>query len=95
MLHLVDGAGEGDLPLEQHAILEGELRQFNEELLERRHLVVVNKIDLLAGGEDRREELLVAFRRKGYESMAVSALTGEGIEPLKQRIVDILEEMTP
>ena len=95
LLHLVDGAGEGDLPLEQHAILEGELRQFNEELLERRHLVVVNKIDLLAGGEDRREELLVAFRRKGYESMAVSALTGEGIEPLKQRIVDILEEMTP
>ena len=93
LLHLVDAAGEGDLPLEEHAILEQELGNFNEELLERRHLVVLTKIDLLENKEARINELQDKLNRKGYPSLAVSALSGEGIEQLKEHLADILDEM--
>jgi len=92
LLHLIDASGEGDLPLEEHAVLERELGNFNEELLERRHLVVLNKIDLLEDRAPRLIELQDKLKQKGYASLAISALTGEGIEQLKDKIADLLDQ---
>ncbi len=93
LLHLVDISEEGDLPLKQYEILEQELHKFNEELLERRHLIVLNKIDLLDGDTDRLAELQKAFLQKGYKTLAVSAKDGQGLDELKEEIAATLEEM--
>lgn len=50
-------------------------------------LILVNKADL--GVDEEIEERLADYRRLGYGTMPVSALTGEGIEALRARITGI------
>jgi GTP-binding protein len=92
LLHVIDASGEGDRPLAEYHMLENELRLYNDELPARRSFVVLNKIDLV---EDRAKlgELQAAFDRLGVRSIMLSALTGEGIEPLKELIGRTLAEM--
>jgi 50S ribosomal subunit-associated GTPase HflX len=58
----------------------------------RRSFVLLNKIDLV---EDSTKlgKLQAAFDRLGVRSIMLSALTGEGIEPLKELIGRTLAEM--
>jgi GTP-binding protein len=91
LLHVIDGSGAGDKPLSDYHTLENELRLYNDELLSRRFYVLLNKMDLVTD-EGRRQELMTIFGRQGVESVALSALTGEGIEDLKKLIVTALDE---
>ncbi|MBM9614189.1 GTPase ObgE [Desulfobulbus rhabdoformis] len=90
LLHLIDASGEGDQPLEEYKILEAELAAYKEELLERTHLVLLNKIDLI--DEERLKEIQDQFASLGLEVRAISAETGEGLESIKERLADLLEE---
>jgi len=90
LLHLVDGSGmEGD-PVAQYRVLDEELRRYKDELVDRHRLVLLNKIDLLEPEEVERlrRALLDA---SGLEVLAVSALERRGLEPLKERLAEILE----
>ena len=91
LLHVVDGSVSGEQALADYHTLENELRLYNDELLGRRCFVLLNKMDLLPD-HDRRQDLATAFDREGVETVALSALTGEGIEELKELIVSALEE---
>jgi len=82
LLVVLDAAGEGDVPLQEHQVLEEELRRYNPALLSRRLMVVLNKGDLVPSA--RREELCGAFRRLGLDSLVISALTGENTEVLAE-----------
>jgi len=66
--------------LKINRLIQAELKAFNPELAERKQLIVANKIDLL--GEDRKR--LQAVRRlaagENKPFLAISALTGEGLE---------------
>uniref|UniRef100_A0A7C3UZK6 tRNA modification GTPase MnmE n=1 Tax=Desulfobacca acetoxidans TaxID=60893 RepID=A0A7C3UZK6_9BACT len=75
ILYLVDGS----LPL----ALED--AQVLEELADRPVLIVVNKIDL---PQKLQPEAL--FRYSSQPAVAVSALTGQGLEKLKQALVDMV-----
>jgi GTP-binding protein HflX len=55
-----------------------------------RVLEVWNKIDLL--GEEPREFLLARALRAASGAVAVSAVSGEGIEPLTQRLAALVDE---
>ncbi len=91
LLHVVDGSGQGGIPLDNYRILETELKQYSEDLVERRQLILLNKTDLLA--EDEEAALAEDFSAVGCEILLASALTGEGLDSLIIRLAEILEEM--
>lgn len=89
LIHVLDGAGEGKAPLEDLQVLEQELAAFKDELLDRRQLILLNKIDLL--NKERLEELLELFAGAGLEVLPVSAKTGENIEGLKNTVAELID----
>jgi GTPase len=73
---VVDISMEG--AYEQFEVLRGELGKFHPQLLEKPYLIALNKNDL---GEYEIDERFTALKCPLFR---VSALTGEGLEPLKQ-----------
>ncbi len=64
-----------------------ELESYNAELLEKDRLVVLTKADLLPGGVDAPYiDSIVQTLPSGVETVAVSAVTGAGIDALKYRL---------
>lgn len=90
LLHVIDASGEGDAPIEDFRLLENELRHYNEELVGREYLVVLNKTDLITDNK-RLTELQKIFEDQKLKTVVISALTGEGLETLKSDLADILE----
>lgn len=82
LFHLVDGSGlEGRDPLADFELINGELFSYHPRLLERKQLVIINKMDL----QETREQyprLQEALSQMGYEVFPISAATGEGIPSL-------------
>ncbi len=90
LLHVVDASCPGDEPWSNYQIIEDELRQYKDELMDRLCLVVLNKIDYLEGDEPLTA-VIDLFAKQGLEVLAISALTGAGIDQLKARLVEILD----
>lgn len=90
LLHVIDSSAEGDEPLVQFRTLETELRCYNEELIDRKRLVLLNKIDLLQD-EARLNELVSRFAELGVDVLSISALTGQGIDQLRTILAVIFE----
>ena len=90
LLHIVDAIGFENKPLKDYQILENELRLYKEELLERRFMVILNKIDLLEDNA-RLKEITDTFAAQGVEILAISALIGTGIDRLKEILEDLME----
>jgi GTP-binding protein len=94
LVHLLDA---GAALLEQRDLLAGyraireELRAYQPELLERREIVALNKLDLVTerGALDAVE---AALRRAGARVVRTSGATGEGVEELLREIVRALDE---
>jgi GTP-binding protein len=91
ILHVIDGSAPDEQPLANFRIMENELQQYSTELLERRHLVLLNKTDLLSAEE--LAELVETFSKAGCETLTASALTGQGLSELRERLAEILDEM--
>jgi GTP-binding protein len=91
LLHLVDvsGAVESD-PVERFELINRELSSYREDLLTRPMIVVATKTDAL-DDPGRRARLGAHARATGREFFAISAVTGEGLEPLKLRVGQLLE----
>jgi GTPase len=86
LLHVIDisRATEAD-PLEDFHVLRTEMNEYNPALSDKPFIVVLNKIDLLPPDHDRVPAAICnEFAGKGITSAAVSALTGQGIENLKE-----------
>ncbi|HTW91129.1 MAG TPA: GTPase ObgE [bacterium] len=77
MLVFVIDVAEGH-PKRDYEELVGEIGSYNEEILKRPRIVVLNKVDLLTG---RKPAI-----RLDAERVWVSGLTGEGIDELRQGI---------
>ena len=72
-------------PIREYEALNRELLLFNEELAEKRQIVVVNKIDL-PDVRERLPEILSYFKGIDIRVFPISAITGEGIEALIDEI---------
>lgn len=95
LLHLVDmSPPDPDTdPAEEVRVLEAELAKFSHELADRPRWLVCNKIDLLAPEErDTRCEALVDELNWQGPWFALSAATGEGVQPLLNAIMQYLQE---
>lgn len=90
LLHIIDAAGEEDQPIADYQILAKELKAYNEELRNRTHLIILNKIDCI--DSDRLQEVRAMFTDRGMDVLAVSAKEKTGIDNLKEHLADILEE---
>ena len=68
--------------IEDYRTLRNELDQYRHELLLRPSVIVANKMDLPESADN-----LVAFRKATRtKPLPVSALTGEGIDDLKEAL---------
>jgi len=95
LLHMVDiAAVEGRDPICDFETINEELRLYSHELAKKPQIVVANKMDLPNAHENLRR-CLPYWRERGYEVFAISALTGEGIEPLVYRMADLVKAMQP
>lgn len=76
-------------------ILKNELHLYNQNLDKRKFLVVLNKVDLLSN--DTKKERIENIRKNFSKNIrknviAISAVTGENILALKNKVYQILQE---
>jgi len=94
ILHVLDLSGgyEGRDPLEDLAVIDGELAAHAEDLSERPQIVVGNKMDTEGAAENsaRVAEWCAEAERPYF---AVSAVTGEGIAPLIRAVGEAVYEL--
>ncbi len=90
LIHVLDGAGtEGRDPLEDFAIIQRELREYNEELASRPTLVAFNKMDL-PEAQENLPRVREALSAQGYKVFPISGATREGFRPLLQAAADAI-----
>jgi GTP-binding protein len=90
LLHIVDCGTEDEQPLIDFRVLEKELDAYNKELLGRRYVILLNKIDLV--DQERLQQVEEMFAREGLETVSISAETGQGVDRLKIMLEDLFEE---
>ncbi|PLX84920.1 MAG: GTPase ObgE [Desulfuromonas sp.] len=92
-LHLVDLSEiqPGD-PVENFETINRELEQHNPHLLQKPQLVVLTKADITEVRE-RAGEIRAAFEARGYRTLFISAVTGEGVKELVHAVGDELEKL--
>ena len=90
LVHLLNGASPD--PLGDFEAINQELSLFNPALADKPQLVVLNKMDL----PDARANwpaVEAAMARYDLPAMAISAATGEGVQPMLVRVQQLLAEL--
>lgn len=90
LLHVIDGSTEGDEPLNHFRVLENELRCYNDELMDRTRLVLLNKMDQVFDVA-RQKELVSVFAELGVDVLPISGLTGLGLDRLREFLTSYFE----
>jgi GTPase len=87
LVHLVEPSPmDGTEPLENYRTIRAELAQYNQELVERPEIVCVSKAEL----PDAADVHALLAEETGREVLLISAVTGQGLNQLVQRIADAL-----
>jgi len=92
LIHLVDASTEN--PVEVFKAINEELKKFDESLIKKQQVVVLNKVDT----DEVRNMSKVKLRQIGEETGSVyfiSAVTGEGLEAMQDEVLRVLSEETP
>ncbi len=94
LLHVLDVSGsEGRDPIADFQIINRELKQYSPALAERPMIVVPNKMDV--SGAEENLSRLKGYLQDRYEIFPISAVTGEGIQALLHRVIQILPHVPP
>jgi GTP-binding protein len=91
LLHIINCSSEDDQPMVDFRVLEKELDAYNKELLGRRYVIVLNKIDLI--DQERLQAVQNMFESEGLKTTAISAQAGDGIEELKEMLEELFDEI--
>lgn len=75
---------------QDYEILRSELKSYNPELLKRPSLVVITKKDLSV---TENVEDLKKIKHSGTPILRISALTGQGLDELKNRLWELIEHV--
>ena len=95
LVHLIDISREDYVSAwNDYETINNELKQFSPALLEKPQIVAINKMDLPVTRE-RIEKDIDIFRGKGIEVFAFSAVTGEGMEAVLSRIINLINRVRP
>ena len=94
LVHVIDMSGlEGRDPYEDYLKINKELKNYSPQLAKDKQIIVANKLDIYGADEN-----LKAFKEKikgRKKIITVSAVTGEGLDKLKQAIYDVLVKLPP
>jgi GTP-binding protein len=90
LIHLLDGLSED--PLLDLAQINSELALFDPALAEKPQVVAFNKIDL-PDVAARWPEVEAGLKKRGYDSLAVSALAGTNVRTLLFRTAKLLDQL--
>jgi GTP-binding protein len=89
LIHLIDVSSiDPDDPLHQYHTINQELAMYDEKLVKKPQVVVLNKLDL-PGVRKAAEIFQSALKDK--KVLLISALSGQGLEQLKSQIVQLLD----
>ena len=92
LIHVV--GGDSPDPLGDFEVINQELSLFNETLLDKPQLVVLNKLDLPeAQAQWPRFEAVIT--EQGYPVMQISAVSHENLQPLLYRVQAMLDALPP
>jgi GTPase len=95
LLHVVDIAQleGGSDPVHDVKAIAAELKKYDPELFRKPRWLVLNKTDLLPA-ETREKTIRTFVRKLGWKGkvFSVSALTGEGCQPLTYQVMDHIEQ---
>lgn len=90
-LHLVDLSDlQGGDPLENFDMINRELARHNPALMNKPQIVVLSKMDITEVRE-HAEEIIPVFRERALPVLPISAVTGEGVQELIERVARELE----
>ena len=93
LIHVIDVAGtEGRDPVQDFYKINAELSNYSEKLSNKLQVVAANKIDVMQDEENYRRLEKVA-KQNGYEIFKISAVTGEGLNELFNRVAELLKEI--
>ena len=93
LLHVIDVSGsEGRNPVEDFKIINNELKKYSEKLSKRKQIIVANKIDSMQD-ETLYKELSELAKKEKLEIFKISAVTGEGIKELLNKVSQELKEL--
>jgi len=87
LLHIIDASAENAIP--DFKMINTELEKYKKDLVDRKHMVVLNKSDLC--DQKRSENLIRYFSRKNIQCISISAEYGDNIDALKKIIGEILD----
>ncbi|NLI92407.1 MAG: GTPase ObgE [Peptococcaceae bacterium] len=94
LLHILDiGGTEGRDPIRDFEIINRELQQYSPALAERPMIVVPNKMDV--SGAEENLTRLKQFLQGQYEIFPISAVTGEGVQELLHKVIQVLPQLHP
>ncbi len=89
LIYLVDVSPHAEKqPLQALQILQDELRQYQPALLQKKSLVVANKIDLLEGERQPLQELESFCRQRHTPFLKISALKETHLPALRKRLFE-------
>ena len=91
-IHLLDGTRPD--PLRDLDIINGELRDFQSELVAKQQVVAVNKLDQ-PEVQSREGEIRQALGERGIAAHFISAAAGTGVGPLLDQVAAELDRLTP
>jgi GTP-binding protein len=90
LIHLLDGAAVD--PLVDYQTINRELAQFSERLAAKQQIVVLNKMDL-PDAQAWWPLVQEAMQEQDIEAYAISAVSGQGVRALMQRVLEILRTL--
>ncbi len=89
LVHLVEPCpADGSDPLHNYQVVRSELEQYSDQVGHRPEIVVVTKVEL-PGAVEVRDRLAASL---GRDVIAVSAVTGQGLDVLLRSIIRMLDE---
>ena len=97
LVHLIDSyeQGEEDLTkvaLDKYGMIQQELKDYKADLTEKRQIVAVNKTDITEVKE-AINDIKKAFKKKGIEVMGISAVSGDGLGELINKVTEELSKI--
>jgi GTP-binding protein len=90
LVHVIDATGLENDPIQGFYSINSELKEYSPNLIEKPQIIAANKMDI-PEARHTFDNVKSFFEREGYEVFPISAVTGQGVTDLIQKIQQMLQ----